>query len=46
MKQHTIEVKEVLERREKASGTHKWASTYKRLVKCTPLKTIITFELL
>ncbi|KAE8452056.1 hypothetical protein EG329_002221 [Mollisiaceae sp. DMI_Dod_QoI] len=42
----TIEAKEVLEGMDKVPGPEKWAPVFIELVKCTPAKTIINFELL
>ncbi|KAF4629712.1 hypothetical protein G7Y89_g8434 [Cudoniella acicularis] len=43
---NTIEASEVLENLEKVPGPHKWAPVFQELVKCTPQKTIINFNLL
>ncbi|KAF8854879.1 FAD/NAD(P)-binding domain-containing protein [Acephala macrosclerotiorum] len=42
----TIEADEVLDGMDGVSGPEKWAPVFKDLVKCTPAKTIINFELL
>lgn len=43
---HTIEVDEVLDGMDQVPGQAKWAPIFRELVKCTPPKTIINFELL
>lgn len=43
---NTIEAEEVLEGLNKVDGPNKWAPIFQQLVKCTPPKTIINFELL
>lgn len=43
---NTIEADEVLETMDNIPGPTKWAPIFKQLVKCTPPKTIINFELL
>lgn len=43
---NTIESDEVLEGLDKIPGPKKWAPIFKELVKCTPPKTILNFELL
>ncbi|KAF1981675.1 FAD/NAD(P)-binding domain-containing protein [Aulographum hederae CBS 113979] len=42
----TIEADEVLENMDKSVGPTPWAPIFKKLVRCTPPKTIINFELL
>ncbi|PQE18320.1 monooxygenase fad-binding protein [Rutstroemia sp. NJR-2017a BBW] len=43
---NTIESEEVLTELDKLPGAHKWAPIFQELVKCTPEKTIINFNLL
>ncbi|RFU33341.1 hypothetical protein B7463_g3031, partial [Scytalidium lignicola] len=43
---NTIEASEVLEDLEKSHGPTQWAPIFKELIKCTPPKTIINFNLL
>jgi 2-polyprenyl-6-methoxyphenol hydroxylase-like FAD-dependent oxidoreductase len=43
---NTIENEEVLTELDKVPGAHKWAPIFQELVKCTPEKTIINFNLL
>jgi len=43
---NTIEAGEVLEGLDQVPGPKKWAPIFKELVKCTPPKTIVNFELL
>lgn len=43
---NTIESDEVFRGLDKVPGPKKWAPIFKRLVRCTPPKTIINFELL
>ncbi|KAL1879945.1 hypothetical protein VTK73DRAFT_6525 [Phialemonium thermophilum] len=43
---HTVDAEEVLTNMDKGVGTHPWAPIFKELVRATPPKTIVNFELL